>query len=159
MKVLSLDQARNMGFAIFNDGKLIKYGTETIAPKNVTYEIMLPIAKEFTKNLLRKNKIDFIFIEDIQQQANVQVYSKLSMLLGVLICLFEELKIPYKKVPSTTWKSFCRIKKRKREEEKLEAIEFVKSKYNIDVESDTADAICIGYYGVNNLLKGDKNGK
>jgi len=155
MRILSIDQAKTCGWALFNGNELIDYGVEKLASKETTYENVLLPARNFVEELIKKTKAEIIVVEDVQQQSNSQVFKKLSLLLGVLICLFKQNDMLYHIVPSTKWKSYCEIKGRKREEQKINAIRFVKEKYGIDVSDDVADAISLGFYSVNNIkIKG-----
>jgi Holliday junction resolvasome RuvABC endonuclease subunit len=72
--------------------------------------------------------------------------------MGVLICLFQERKIPYDVVPPTRWKSLCKIPGKKRAEQKENTIQFVKDKFNLDdITEDAADAIAMGWAWINSV--------
>ena len=137
---------------MFDNSNLIEHGTIELGKKNELYEDILFQAKQIMKEFIEQMNIDIIAIEDIQQQRqNVKTFKKLAMLMGVLICLFEEIKKPYFVIPPTKWKSYCNIKGRKREEQKANTILFVQDKFGLnDITEDMADAICLGYYIVNN---------
>jgi hypothetical protein len=55
-------------------------------------------------------------------------------------------------IEPSKWKSFVGIKSRTRKEQKLEMVQYVKKKYNLDVPEDIADSIGINLYVVNALL-------
>ena len=158
IRVLILDQARTTGFAVYDDNLLKDYGTMTLGRKSDLYEDILYVANQKIKKLIHENQIDFIVIEDIQQQKqNVSTYKKLAMLMGTLLCLFQEMNKPYEIVPPTRWKSFCKIKGRKRIEQKANTILFVKEKFGLEnVTEDEADSIAMGFWAVNNIK--DENG-
>ena len=124
-----------------------------LGKKNDIYENILFSAREKISGLITKIKPDAVVIEDIQQQnQNVNTYKKLAMLMGTLLCLFQEIKIPYDVVPPTRWKSFCKIKGKKRQEQKDNTVLFVKSKFNMEnVEEDEADSIALGFFAVCNM--------
>ena len=107
-------------------------------------------AYKFAKNLIDKTKAEKVVIEGIQFQSNMATFRKLALLQGVLICLFAENNFLYSIVEPSKWKSFCKIKGRKRQEQKENAIKFVKESFGIDVTSDEADAICMGVWSINN---------
>ena len=45
------------------------------------------------------------------------------------------------------WRKYCNIKGKKREELKQNAVNYIKNKYKIEVNDDTAESICIAEYG------------
>lgn len=146
MKILSLDESTNVsGYSIFDKGELIKYGEIDISDIDDVTE-RINTLKHLTDRFIEKYQIDKVIIEDIQlQNGNVKGFKTLSRLQGTLLDYFFEKEIPYVIIPSVTWKSICGIKGRKRAEQKQNAIDFVKEKYRIEVSSDTADAICLGF--------------
>ena len=74
------------------------------------------------------------------------------MLMGVLLCLFQENNLTYDIVPPTRWKSFCKIQGRKRQEQKDSTVQFVKEFFGLsDVTEDMADAISLGWFKVNDM--------
>ena len=81
------------------------------------------------------------------------------MLIGALLCLFQEKELLYEIVSATKWRSYCEIKGRKRQEQKENTKQFVKEKFNLDVSEDEADAVAMGWYAVNNvhIESGDTN--
>jgi len=132
---------------------LIDYGSIELGRKSDLYENILFPAKEKIKDLIELSKVNKVVIEDIQQQnRNVGTYRKLAMLMGVLLCLFKELGMPFEVVPPTRWKSFCKIKGKKRVEQKENTVAFVQDKFKLsDLTEDMADAISLGYYAVSSL--------
>lgn len=148
-----LDQAKTCGFAVFDDNKLIDYGTLELGRQKDLYEDILFFAQRKIENLIDKSKADIIILEDIQQQnGNVSTYKKLALLMGSLICLFQKKELLYQIVPATRWKSFCGIRSKKRIAQKPETIRFVEDKFGLtEVTSDMADAIAMGHYAVNNI--------
>jgi len=152
MRVLSVDQAKTCGWSLFDGDKLISYGSKKLVGDKVTYEDVLLPAKKFIESLIKETKADVVVIESVQYQSNQATFSKLSMLLGILICLFKENEILFEVVSATKWKSFCKIKGQRRQEQKQNTIEFVYDEYGVIVDSDTADAIGQGHYAINNLI-------
>jgi len=153
IRILAIDQAKTTGYAVFDEGILIDFGTIELGRKNDLYENILHFARQKINELINTSDADMVVIEDIQQQnQNVSTYKKLAMLMGVLLCLFQENNIAYHVVPPTRWKSFCKIKGKKRTEQKENTILFVKEKFNLDdIAEDIADAISLGFYTVNNI--------
>ena len=157
IRLLAIDQAKTTGYALFENGILVDYGAIEIGRKNDIYENILLSARIKLNELLHRMNADMVVMEDIQQQnQNVSTYKKLAMLMGVLLCLFQENRIMYDVVPPTRWKSFCKIKGRKRQEQKDNTVLFVKELFGLtDITEDMADAISLGWFGINNL-KGEE---
>jgi Holliday junction resolvasome RuvABC endonuclease subunit len=152
IRILALDQAKTTGYSVFDNGILVDYGKIELGKYKETYENILFPAKEKINKLIETTKADVVVIEDIQQQQNTLTYKKLAMLMGMLICLFKEIKIPFYIVPPVTWKAFAKIKGVRRTEQKKETIKFIKKKFSIkDITEDMADAISIGYWAIKNI--------
>jgi Holliday junction resolvasome RuvABC endonuclease subunit len=152
MKILCLDQATKIsGYSIFQNKKLISYGIMEANPKEKNpIERMKEMSAKISK-LIDEISPDFVVFEDVQFQQNYKTYAQLSQLQGVVMVRLFDLNLGFQIVPPVGWKSICGIKGRKREEQKLNTIAFVKSKYNVDVSEDEADAIGIGYWAINNI--------
>ena len=150
---MAIDQAKTTGYALFENNVLVDYGAIEIGRKSDIYENILLSARTKLNELLHRMNADLVVIEDIQQQnQNVSTYKKLAMLMGVLLCLFQENGIAYDVVPPTRWKSFCKIKGRKRQEQKDNTVLFVKEMFGLtNITEDMADAISLGWYGINNM--------
>jgi Holliday junction resolvasome RuvABC endonuclease subunit len=74
------------GYAGFDNGELIDYGTIEIGKRSDIYENILHSARSKLLGLINKVNADLVVIEDIQQQnQNVSTYKKLAMLMGVLL--------------------------------------------------------------------------
>jgi len=153
IRILAIDQAKTTGYAIYDEGVLVGHGAITLGRRDDIYEDILFCAKEKVRRFIDSTKADYVVIEDVQQQKqNVKTYKKLAMLMGVLLCLFQEINKPYLVVPPTRWKSFCGIKGRKRAEQKANTISFVNEKFGLEgITEDMADAVALGYFAVNNL--------
>jgi Holliday junction resolvasome RuvABC endonuclease subunit len=138
---------------VFENGALVDFGSFDLGKKTDKYENILHSAREKVSALMLEVNADMIVMEDIQQQnQNVSTYKKLAMLMGVLLCLFQEKEIAYETVPPTRWKSFCKIKGRKRQEQKDDTVRFVKEYFGLThVTEDMADAISIGWFKINNM--------
>ena len=62
-------------------------------------------------------------------------------------CIRQELyrlSIPYEVLPCVSWRSILGIKGKGRDVLKKKAQEYILNKYGIEINSDIADAICIG---------------
>lgn len=154
-RIITLDAAtHNTGWAIFDDNNLIKYGVFSI---NRSTEVeRIEALKQWLINMVAIWRPDHVIIEDIQLQRekgneyetpdNVNTYKVLAHLQGVLQNTLFELQIPFETVYVTVWRKACEIKGRFRADQKRNAQLQVKKWYNIDVNNDEADAICIGRY-------------
>lgn len=152
MKTLSLDQSTNItGWSIFKDGKLKGCGYYLAQGKHSIEKIN--DTENFLIDMIKTHNPDMIIIEDIQYQNNIHTFKVLAELLGVLENSLYKNEIAYIIIPSTQWKSLCGIKGRKRDEQKQNAIKFVREKFNIDVSSDVADAICLNYYAWQKVIR------
>lgn len=61
-------------------------------------------------------------------------------------------RIPFILIEPTAWKSFSKIKGRKRAEQKASTIQMVHDRFGIEATEDEADAIGIGIWAVNNIV-------
>lgn len=95
----------------------------------------------------------FIVFEDVQFQRNYGTFKQLSQLQGVIMAYLFKLNIGFQIIQPSAWKSFCGIKGRKRIEQKENTQLFVRNKYNIKASEDEADAIGIGTWAINKILK------
>jgi Holliday junction resolvasome RuvABC endonuclease subunit len=149
MKYLSLDQSLNVtGWAMFEGAKLVNCGTFKVpASKPIDERLNL-----FMKNLCElENAYDFekVYFEDIQNQNNNDTYKKLAYVQAAILIWCYSVNKPYDILSPSHWRKTIKDKYgvsfgRARAEQKQNAIDFVQEKYKITVDSDTADAICIG---------------
>lgn len=152
-KYLSLDQALKVtGVAIFNDNKLEDYKTFSLKPSLPIEQRLGSYWKELNK-LKNEFEPDYVFFEDIQNQHNNETYKKLAYVQAatILWCYFNDIK--FSVLAPSHWRKIIKEKcgasfGKKREEQKEAAIQFVKDKLNIEVTSDEADAITLGYAGI-----------
>ena len=150
MRLLALDQAsRVTGVAIFDDDKLVKYGTFEIKSNQ-------ELGKRLTKFLENLDKLyaayhfDAVAYEDIQlQMGNVETYKKLAYIQAMILFWCEKHEKNLYCLSPSHWRKILKDKYgmswgRKRAEQKQTAIDFIQEHYEKEVDSDTADAICIG---------------
>jgi len=154
IKILAIDQSTKItGYSIWEDKKLINYGIiEVDHNEKNPMERMCQMYFSI-KNLIDEIKPDFVGFEGIQFQRNYQTYSLLSQLQGLILSILFERNMAFLYLEPTKWKAYCKIKGRKRAEQKANTIQMVKDKFSIEVSEDEADAIGIGIWCVNNLLK------
>ena len=153
-RVLALDDAtHDTGWAIFDDGNLIKYGVFSV---NQSTEVeRISAVKSWLINIIAVWRPDVVVIEDIQLQKedfngdsiqNLTTYKILAHLQGVLQNTLFENHITFETVYASVWRKACEIKGKYRADKKKSAQLQVKKWYGIDTTNDEADAICIGRY-------------
>ena len=150
MRLLALDQAsRVTGVAIFDDDKLVKYGTFEIKSNQELGKRLT----QFLENLDRlyaAYHFDAIAYEDIQlQMGNVETYRRLAYIQAMILFWCEKNEKDLYCLSPSHWRKVLKEKYgmswgRKRVEQKQTAIDFIQEHYEKVVDSDTADAICIG---------------
>ena len=148
-KILCLDQAtQKTGYSIWEDKKLITYGTLEVDPKEKNIIERMKLMSDLVIDLIKSHSPSFIVIEDTQYQNNYKTYQQLSQLQGILMAYFFNMDIGFVIVKPSEWKGYCSIKGRKREEQKKNTQLFVKDKFGLDCSEDEADAIGIGFWAI-----------
>lgn len=150
MRLLALDQAsRVTGVAIFDDDKLVKYGTFEIKSNQELGKRLTQFLENLDK-LYAAYHFDAIVYEDIQlQMGNVETYKKLAYVQAMILFWCEKHEKNLYCLSPSHWRKILKDKYgmswgRKRAEQKQTAIDFIQEHYKKEVDSDTADAICIG---------------
>lgn len=169
MNILAVDQARNGAWSVFDSetGELVDYGTFSFDTKKYIYAKAILHIEEIISSVIMAYDIGFVMIEDIQLRMNAQSFKKLAQLQGVLVNLCERSKLLYGLVAPTQWQNYCRargrnsteikkqitsISQNEKKESKVLSIQFVYDQFGIETDNDNlADAICIGYYAINNI--------
>ena len=150
MRLLALDQAsRVTGVAIFDDDKLVKYGTFEIKSNQELGKRLTQFLENLDK-LYAAYHFDAVAYEDIQlQMGNVETYKKLAYIQAMILFWCEKHEKNLYCLSPSHWRKILKDKYgmswgRKRAEQKQTAIDFIQEHYEKEVYSDTADAICIG---------------
>ena len=150
MRLLALDQSLNTtGVAIFDDDKLVKYGTFEIKSNQELGKRLTQFLENLDK-LCAAYQFDAIVYEDIQlQMGNVETYKKLAYVQAMILFWCEKHEKNLYCLSPSHWRKVLKEKYgmswgRKRAEQKQTAIDFIQEHYEKEVDSDTADAICIG---------------
>ena len=104
--------------------------------------------KNWLINMINNWNPEFIGLEGIQYQQNMGVttFETLARLQGILMNTLHELNIPYIICPTNTWRSYCKVKGRTRQDKKRSMQLLTKKWFDITVSDDEADAIGIGKY-------------
>ena len=174
IRVLAVDQARNCGWSVwdYNDKSLLASGALSY-PASVSFEHLLHLITEDLWMVISEWNVDAVFFEDTQYQMNIDSFKKLCWLQGALILWLKQNDMLYEIVPPSRWQGYCNARGRSSSEikEKINTssgakkkgkaltIEYVRDNFGIETDNDNlADAVCIGFYVVNNiaLKKGNK---
>lgn len=152
MKIIGLDMStHSTGFSVFEDKTLIDYGCITAASADLLKRID-KIVNELAVILNKYNDVETIYMEEVIPSVgkNVKTWKALMYLQAIFMMkLHKEFpNIKVELIYPNSWRSRIGIHTGKgitREKLKAEDIKFVKNHYNIDVNDDTADAICIAH--------------
>ena len=155
MNILSLDlSTKSSGWAIYQDKELIDHGCITASSNDLIKRIYKMI--DSIEEILNKYTIDKIIVEEVRPDiggygaGNQQTHKALMWLQASLAFKihdnFSNIEIEY--IYPSSWRAVLGIKNGrgiKRTTVKEADIAFVKENFNIEVNDDEADAICIGY--------------
>ena len=154
MITIAIDaSSKSTGIAVFKDKELI-YKNCIASNKKDTYARIKYMVAEIEK-VYKKYGADNIIIEDVipeDVRHNQSVYKVLIYLQAAIVLMFHEYQKEVEFYTSSEWRAKCWIhtgRGIKRESLKAADINFVKEKYDILVNDDVADAICIGWAYVN----------
>ncbi len=154
IRILSFDQSTKItGYSLYDNSILVDYGTLQSNPKEENPIERMKQMYDNIKQCLDKYNPHFVVFENVQFQKNYGTFQRLSQLQGLIMALLFERNIAFHYVEATAWRAFCGVKGKKRAEQKANAIQIVKDKFNLSVSDDEADAILIGNFAVNKLLK------
>lgn len=153
MNILSLDlSTKSSGWAYFKDGELKDHGCITSSSTDLIKRIYK--MTEGIAEILDKYSIDKIIVEEVRPEGgygvgNTKTHRALMWLQAATAFLihdkYSNIEIEY--IYPSSWRATLGIKNGrgiKRTTLKEQDIQFVKDKYNIVVNDDEADAICIG---------------
>ena len=147
MKILSLDlSTKSSGFAIGQDGSLETHGCITASSRDVVKRIIK--MRDQLSKIIKDNKIDKIVMEEVRPEYNSHTNKVLMWLQAVIVVAAYQINsnIEYEFINVNTWRAALKIKQGrgiKRETLKPQDIQYVQNRYNILVNDDQADAICI----------------
>lgn len=163
MNILSLDlSTHSSGWAYFEDGELKDHNCITSASTDLIKRIYK--MTEGIAEILNKYSIDKIIVEEVRPEggygvSNTKTHRALMWLQAATAFLihdkYSHIEIEY--IYPSSWRANLGIKNGrgiKRTTLKEQDIQYVKDKYNIEVNDDEADAICIG---LSRYVKEDNN--
>lgn len=159
MKILALDQSLNTtGWAVFENDKLLTYGTFTISATRPIEERLHNIWKQINE-LYATHEFEFLIFENIQQQhGNVETFKKLAYVQAALMLWCYNTDIKYKILAPSEWRKIITdnygIKfGRARKEQKENCMSFIQEKHKIECSEDESDAIALGTAGIIQMNK------
>ena len=149
MKVLSIDAStKSSGIAIFEENKLIHYECIQATESNTYLRIFKMVSK--IRQLYDQYLPTHIIMEDVLPQDvkhNQNVYKALIYLQSAIVLELYKSKAQVDFYTASHWRSLVGIKTGrgiKRQTLKKASIDLVKKKYNLIVNDDISDAICLG---------------
>lgn len=158
MITLAIDAStKSTGWSIFEEQELKDYGCITAGSANLFHRIH-KMASEIN-NIILKYKVTNVAIENVipeDVRHNQSVYTALMYLQAFLVDVCDQHKIKPTFYVASAWRKKCGIHTGRgivRESLKAKDIEFVKSQFNLSVNDDEADAICIGFAHVGGIIK------
>lgn len=145
MRLLSLDQSSMItGWAVFEDDRYLLHGMidlHRLKDAATRFERMC----DSIRQILEEQKPDRVAIEDVMLMRSPQTTKLLARLQGVIIGYCQMAGIPCTVLLPSAWRKVLGFEQGRtaRADLKTQAIQLVESYYNIFVQSDEADAICI----------------
>ena len=153
MNILSLDlSTKSSGWAYFENGELKDHGCITSASTDLIKRIY--IMRDGIAEILDKYSVTKIIVEEVRPEGgygvgNTKTHRALMWLKAATAFLihdnYSSIEIEY--IYPSSWRAALGIKNGrgiKRTSLKEQDIQYVQDKYNITVNDDEADAICIG---------------
>lgn len=148
IKLISIDQATvKTGIAVHCDGELTMYDLIDLEKEKVEISQRIDVMVDRICKFILKNKPDMVVLEDVAMQSNPSTLILLARLQGAIIGCCRVNKIPYDILKPPNWRKALGFKQGqgiKRPELKKQAVEFVRTTYDLKLSEDVCEAICIG---------------
>ena len=148
IRVVSIDSStRKTGIALFINGKLQESKLIDLSVCKAETDERIDIMGANLILMLTKWNPDIVYIEIPKGHGrNTQLVLVLAEILGIVRGWCIDNSKHYEQIQPSEWRSYLGFKQgaTKREELKRESIEYVRNKYDILVNDDVADSICIG---------------
>ena len=146
MKILSFDQSTKISaHSVFIDGKYIECGVIDLHKMKDTSERVRAMGVELCKTIEKYNP-EKVVLEEVAQQSNPMTLKLLARIQGVIIGFCAAHNIDTYIVEPSKWRATLKFKQGagvKREELKVQAIEYIKEHYHLDLSEDECEACCI----------------
>ena len=149
IKTLAIDaSSKSTGVAIFQDSKLIHYECIT-ATSSDTYKRIETMVQKLRQLYDQYQPVNIIMEQVLPQDVkhNQNVYKTLIYLQAAIVLELHKSNAKIDFSTASHWRSVCGIRTGagiKRDTLKAASQSLVKSVYNIDVNDDISDAICLG---------------
>lgn len=150
IKVLAIDAStKSTGISVFQDYKLVYYECVTISSNEDTLDRILKMAKK-VRQVYEKYKPNNIIMEEVLPQDvkhNQQVYKALIYLQAAIVLQLHKSGGNVQFYTASHWRAAVGIKTGrgiKRQHLKEASQYLIRQKYNIQVNDDISDAICLG---------------
>lgn len=155
MKLLSLDQSTSTtGISLSENGIHLSHGIYSIDTKKYDIDNRINQMYTYIREIIVREKIDCLCFEEtsLNRVQNVNIFKWLCRLQGHIMCLAHEFNIPCHLIYANEWRSALGFLKGKKKAEttrecmKACAIEFVNSKFNLQLkkkDDDLAEAISL----------------
>lgn len=145
-RVLAFDQSTKISaYSLFVDGEYVEYGCIDLHTIRDASERIRAMGVELGK-VIAKYAPDKVVIEEVAQQSNPLTLKLLARIQGVIIGFCAAHNIDTYIIEPSKWRSALQFKVGagvKREALKRQAIQYIKTKYNLELSEDSCEAICI----------------
>lgn len=156
MITIAIDAStKSTGVAVFQDKELVEKYNFINNANGVLKRIKFMTDKiEEVYKEYRLKKVQIVMeqvipdnLNDAKWTRNQNTFKALFYLQAAIVLMFDHYNLDVELVGASTWRKWCGIKQggANRETLKFRDIEFVKQNYNLEVNDDIADAICIGH--------------
>jgi Holliday junction resolvasome RuvABC endonuclease subunit len=146
-RMITIDSStKKSGIAIFDNGIYKEHILLDYEKDNNMDSRFLKMTTEIMK-ILKTYEPDIIYIEEVVVDRNMHSIRFLARLIGVVYGYSLLKDCEFNTIRPTEWRSqlnFVQGTGHKRDDLKQQAIDYVKKEFNLDVNDDEADAICIG---------------
>lgn len=146
-RLVSIDSStKKTGMAFFIGGRLEKYELIDLSNSGLEINSRTDAMGLRIMTLLSHFNPDMVYIEEPKGHNNVELVRKLSTILGIVRGWCLQNKVYFEEIKPTVWRKYAGLDQggKKRAELKAASVGYVRNKYNVEVNDDVADAICIG---------------
>lgn len=156
MNLIAIDgSTKSSGIAIYKHNKLVE--TKCITSTSSDLFTRIKVMLDGIREILNQNPdLEYLVLQQVRQEGfvNIKTYKALMYLQGCISMMihqdFKHIIIDF--LYPSEWRKVCSIKQGRgvqRTKQKQNDIQWVKEKFNIEVNDDIADAIGIGYAYIN----------
>lgn len=147
MKALCFDQSTKLSaYSWWIDGQYIESNYIDLHKIKDTSERVRAMGVELCK-VITAYKPDVVVIEEVAQQSNALTLKLLARIQGIIIGYCAAHNIETYIVEPSKWRAILHFHQGagvKREQLKSQAIQYIKDVYELDLDEDSCEAICIG---------------